>query len=107
MRFTFPDRKSIDGIMRRISVEVMVFSSQRSEILDEILAVMMCLLSPEISAPAKAGRSLPFQETTLLVLPKAPHPDNMLMDSRRLVLPLPFGPRIRLIPGSQLMLSSG
>ena len=31
----------------------------------------------------------------------------MLKDSRRLVFPLPLGPRIRLMPGSQVILSSG
>lgn len=100
-------RKSIDGRTRRRSVDVMAFSSSLREILEEIFAVIVCCASPDTCAPANAGLLFPSQDNTLPVLPNAPQPDNMLRLSSRLVFPEPLRPRIKLMPGSQVILSSG
>lgn len=107
MRLTFPVKNNTDGRTKRKSVEVMALSSTLREIREEMLAVIVQDSSPETSAPANAGLSLPAHEITLCVRPNAPQPERMLRDSRRLVFPLPLGPRIRLRPGPQLTVRPG
>ena len=64
MRFTFPVRKSIEGITSRKSVEVIALSSSLREIREVMLAVIFAVSSPETWHPANAGMLSLSQDTT-------------------------------------------
>ena len=96
-----PVRNIIDGKLSLKSVNETDFSLSLNEIRDEISALTVTLSSP--AALAKMYGFSPVDHgISAEVFANAPQPVKMLRASNRLVLPIPFLPKIKFIPGSQL-----
>ena len=105
IRFTLPVMKIIDGRDNLRSVNETALSFILRDVRDEISALRVKSSSPETCAESLACRL--SHAITLRVFENDPQPVRMLNVSSRFVLPLPLGPRIKLIPGSHLILRTG
>lgn len=101
-----PVKNIIDGKESLKSVNETDFPPSLNEILVETSALTVMLSSPETFANMY-GFSFVDQGISDEVFANAPQPVRMLRASSKLVLPVPFFPKIKFIPGSQLNLRSG
>lgn len=107
IKFTSLVKNIIDGKTNLKSVHDMDLSNNLIEIFDEIFALTVKFSSPETFAEINAFCFGLSHVIRFLVRENAPHPDRMLRDSNKFVLPLPFCPRIKLIPDSKFNLKPG